>query len=105
MYQTASALAALVPGRRRGGGAAGLLYPPALSATAADVRGVRQLLGESQTVFAARWGRCRRSVIRWERWGHRFLTTFAPGAAASHAEIWETACREACQRWRIERET
>ncbi|HHJ14266.1 MAG TPA: hypothetical protein ENJ79_07795 [Gammaproteobacteria bacterium] len=75
------------------------LYRPAAVA-AEDIRAVRRLLGESQADFAARWGRCRRSVIRWERWGHAFRGTGVAGLDATHIEIWADTCLEACRRLR-----
>lgn len=41
-------------------------------ATGEEIRRVRQALGEDQTKFGARFDVTRRTVIRWEKSGHRF---------------------------------
>lgn len=74
----------------------------------AEVRRVREQLGEDQTTFGARWGKHRRTVIRWEQKGTRFnswlpwrasqLTMPGVEPSKSDAEIWESALRLAERR-------
>lgn len=37
-----------------------------------EIKRIRERLGESQGTFAARFGKVRRTVIRWEQTGHYF---------------------------------
>lgn len=40
--------------------------------TGEEIRKVRQQLGEDQTAFGARFGKTRRTIIRWEKGGAQF---------------------------------
>jgi flagellar biosynthesis GTPase FlhF len=45
-----------------------------MNVTGADIRKVREQLGEDQTVFGTRFDVHRRTVIRWEKGGHSFMS-------------------------------
>lgn len=93
---------------RRGidaGGERGGMVAEKVRATGEDIRQVRQLLGESQAVFAGRFARDRRTVIRWEQDGHRF-TDNKPNVFLcryTYREIWQLTCSEACTEMRVNR--
>lgn len=70
--------------------------------SADELRRVRVALGENQTQFAARFGRVRRTVIRWEQSG-ACLQTWARHNMPSEEEIWTAALAELDARGQVEK--
>lgn len=69
--------------------------------TGEEVRKVRQQLGEDQTAFGARFGKTRRTIIRWEKGGAEFTSWrryYGDSRSESEAERWSALAKLAADK-------
>ncbi len=62
-----------------------------MNVTGAEIRKVREQLGEDQTVFGSRFGVHRRTIIRWEKGGHSFSEwgSWKRSDRKTEADLWK----------------